>query len=123
MNRFFEAASGVLIGRDAMVDKFVGDEVIGIFLPVMTGPTHARHAVDAGRDLLAATGSDTDQPWLPIGIGVNTGVSYVGTVGEGDNVDITAMGDPGKRRCQTGRCRRRGRDARHSPSGGCGRAR
>ncbi len=77
-----------------MVDKFVGDEVIGIFLPMMAGPEHARHAVDAGRELLAATGNDTSSPWLPIGIGVNTGVSYVGTVGEGDNVDLTAMGDP-----------------------------
>ena len=94
MNRFFETASRVLVGKDAMVDKFVGDEVIGIFLPVMTGPSHARHAIDAGRELLAATGNDGDAPWLPIGIGVNTGVSYVGTVGDGDNVDITAMGDP-----------------------------
>ena len=94
MNRFFETASRVLIARDAMVDKFVGDEIIGIFLPVMTGPHHARNAVEAGRDLLVATGNNMPMPWLPIGIGVNTGVSYVGTVGEGDNVDITAMGDP-----------------------------
>ena len=94
MNRFFETASRALIARDAMVDKFVGDEIIGVFLPVMTGPNHARNAVDAGRDLLVATGHDTATPWLPIGIGVNTGISYVGTVGEGDNVDITAMGDP-----------------------------
>jgi adenylate cyclase len=94
MNRFFETASRILVGKDAMVDKFVGDEIIGIFLPVMTGPAHARNAIEAGRELLVATGNETDAPWLPIGIGVNTGLSYVGTVGEGDNIDITAMGDP-----------------------------
>jgi adenylate cyclase len=94
MNRFFETASRILISQDAMVDKFVGDEVIGIFLPVLTGAEHARHAIDAGREMLIATGNDTNAPWLPIGIGVNTGVSYVGTVGEGDNSDLTAMGDP-----------------------------
>jgi adenylate cyclase len=93
MNRFFRTASDVLFSHDAFVDKFVGDEVIGIFVPVLAGQVHALKAIDAGRALLDATGGSTN-PWLPIGIGVNTGVAYVGTVGEGDNVDLTAMGDP-----------------------------
>ena len=35
------------------------------------------------------------QPWLPLGIGIHTGVAYVGTVGsqEDEVVDITALGD------------------------------
>ena len=93
MNRFFRTASEVLVEQDAIVDKFVGDEVIGLFVPVLTGAQHARHAVAAGRALIAATGGSS-RPWLPIGIGVNTGIAYVGTVGDGDNVDLTAMGDP-----------------------------
>jgi adenylate cyclase len=92
MNRFFETASEVLVNHDAIVDKFVGDEVIGLFVPALTGAgMHARHAIEAGRELLRATGGS--RPWLPIGIGVNSGISYVGTVGDGDNVDLTAMGD------------------------------
>jgi len=94
MDRFFKAASKVLIDHDAVVDKFVGDEVIGIFIPALTGELHASRAIDAGRALLTVTGNDTDQPWVRVGAGVNTGVAYVGAVGEGDLVELTALGDP-----------------------------
>ena len=94
MDRFFQAASQVLIERDAIVDKFVGDEVFGIFVPALAGERHALRAIEAGRKLLAVTGNDTPDPWLPVGAGVNTGVAYVGTVGDGDMVEITALGDP-----------------------------
>jgi adenylate cyclase len=39
------------------------------------------------------TGNDGDDPWIPLGAGVHTGTSYVGTVGEGDAMDFTAVGD------------------------------
>ncbi|MGH2489233.1 MAG: adenylate/guanylate cyclase domain-containing protein, partial [Candidatus Limnocylindria bacterium] len=94
MDRYFQTASQVLIERDAIVDKFVGDEVFGIFVPALAGERHALRAIEAGRKLLAVTGNDTPDPWLPVGAGVNTGVAYVGTVGEGDMVEITALGDP-----------------------------
>jgi adenylate cyclase len=96
MNRFYKAATDVLIRTDAVIDKLVGDEVIGLYLPLFTGPNHARPAVEAAQELLLATGHGDDQgPWLPIGIGVHTGVAFVGTVGgaEGTVSDITALGD------------------------------
>jgi adenylate cyclase len=94
MDRFFQTASEVLIERDAIVDKLKGDEVFAIFVPALAGELHAQRAIEAGRKLLAVTGNDTPDPWLPVGAGVNTGVAYVGTVGEGDMVDMTALGDP-----------------------------
>jgi adenylate cyclase len=93
MNRFYETAVEVLIAHEAVVDKFVGDEVVGIFVPVLAGGDHARKAVDAAVELLAATGNDGNAPWAPIGIGVNTGVAYVGAVGTADHVEFTALGD------------------------------
>jgi adenylate cyclase len=94
MNRFFELAAHVLIDHDAIVDKFVGDEVIGIFVPVLTGENHARPAIEAAQALLAATRDDGTGGAVPVGAGVHTGVAFVGTVGEGDHVELTAMGDP-----------------------------
>jgi len=91
MDRFFTLASRVLVEHDAIVDKFVGDEVIGIFIPALTGELHARRAIDAGQALLRATGREGID--LPIGVGVNSGTAYVGTVGSGDNVELSAMGD------------------------------
>jgi adenylate cyclase len=94
MGRFFDTASNVLVDHDAIVDKFVGDEIIGIFVPSMASPQHAARAVDAARTLLAETGFGTSAgPWAPIGIGVNTGVAYVGSIGEGSDTEMTAMGD------------------------------
>ncbi|MGH2489464.1 MAG: adenylate/guanylate cyclase domain-containing protein, partial [Candidatus Limnocylindria bacterium] len=31
---------------------------------------------------------------VPVGAGVNTGVAFVGAVGEGSQVEFTALGDP-----------------------------
>jgi adenylate cyclase len=92
MDRFFAIAARELVRRDAIVDKFVGDEVIGIFVPGIAGERHALQAIDAGRDLLRAMAER--EPRIPIGAGVHTGVAYVGTVGEGAHVDLTALGDP-----------------------------
>jgi adenylate cyclase len=94
LNRFYTTASRVLVEHDAIVDKFVGDEVIGIFIPALARDAHAVQAVDAARELLKATGhADPGGPWLPIGIGVHTGIAYVGSVGVPPVTDLTALGD------------------------------
>jgi adenylate cyclase len=94
MGRFYDTATAVLVDHDGIVDKFVGDEIIGIFVPAMASPQHAARAVHAARTLLTATGFGTSSgPWVPIGIGVNTGVAYVGSIGEGSDTEMTAMGD------------------------------
>jgi adenylate cyclase len=93
LDRFYRTAAGVLIEHEAIVDKFAGDEVIGIFIPALAGEGHASQAIDAGLDLLRATGHETDAPWAPIGIGINTGEAFVGVVGTEDHVEFTALGD------------------------------
>ena len=94
LNRFYETAARVLFEHEAILDKFVGDEVVAIFVPALTGELHAARAVAAAQALLKATGhGDPAGPWLPIGIGVHTGVAYVGAVGEAPSTVITALGD------------------------------
>lgn len=96
MNRFYAVATDVMVKTDALIDKLVGDEVIGLYLPGWAGPNHARLAVKAARDLLHATGHGTPHgPWLPVGVGVHTGIAFVGTVSgtEGTVTDLTALGD------------------------------
>ena len=96
MNRFYAAATEVLVKTDAMIDKLVGDEVVAWYLPLLTGPQHARPAVQAAQALLRATGhGDTGSAWLPIGVGVHTGVAYFGSVSgvDGTVSDWTALGD------------------------------
>lgn len=93
MSRFYEAMTKVLVAHDAIVDKFVGDEVVALFIPALTGAEHAGRAVDAAREMLKATGhGDGAGPWAPLGIGIHTGVAYVGVVGDAVT-DFTALGD------------------------------
>ena len=47
MNRFYAAANRVLVDHDAFIDKLVGDEVIGNFLPGFAGKDHAHKGVMA----------------------------------------------------------------------------
>jgi adenylate cyclase len=94
MDGFFQKAYTILVAHDGIVDKFVGDEVIGIFIPGLTGERHAERAISAGRALLSVTGGPSMGTHMPIGVGINTGVAYVGAMGAGDRVDFTAMGDP-----------------------------
>ena len=95
MGRFYDEAFTVLIDFNAIVDKFVGDEIIGIFIPAYTGHEHARHAIEAARRLLEVTGhGQPEGPWVSIGIGVNSGLAFVGSVGQGPDTELTALGDP-----------------------------
>jgi adenylate cyclase len=95
MHRFYEVATEVLFGGNAIIEKFVGDEVVGFFIPLLTGPNHAAAAVHAAEHLLRETGhADEGGPWLPLGAGVHTGVAFVGMVSRGASSDFTAFGDP-----------------------------
>lgn len=95
INRFYTVASHVLIQTDAMVDRLLGDEAIGLYIPGFAGPEHPRKAIEAAQDLLRLTGHrDPKGPWLPVGIGVHTGQAFVGVVGdESSTADFTALGD------------------------------
>jgi adenylate cyclase len=95
INRYYQASAHALSASDALVNRLIGDALIGLYVPGIAGPEHARSAVDAARALLEATGhTDPDGPWIHVGIGVHTGTAYVGAVGEADSVsDITVLGD------------------------------
>jgi adenylate cyclase len=95
MSRFYEAATDALIENDALLDKFVGDQAIGLFVPGIAGPRHARRAIHAARSLLQMTGHRSgEDPWIPLGAAVHSGPAYVGTVfSRGEISDFTALGD------------------------------
>jgi adenylate cyclase len=94
MQRFYATATDVLIAHSALLDKFVGDEAVGFFLPFMAGPDHPRQAVETAQDLFGAVGYGSGEgPWLPLGAGVHTGTAFVGVVSRGSTYEFTALGD------------------------------
>lgn len=93
ISKFYGTAARVVDRWNGLVDKFVGDEVVALFVPGFAGADHASRAVAAARELLEETGNADGEPWVPVGAAVHTGTAYVGRVGEGDACDFTAVGD------------------------------
>ncbi len=95
INRFYNACVGVLSRKGAIIDRLVGDQMVGYFIPGILGQHHPRHAIEAAQELLEATGhTGPEGPWIPVGVGVHCGVAYLGVVGNPEGVvEITALGD------------------------------
>ena len=94
LDRYFTAATSAVFKHDGYVDKFVGDELVALFFPLLSGERYVARAVDAAKELLRATGhADPGGPWVPVGAGVHAGPAWVGVVGEGSHVELTAVGD------------------------------
>jgi len=87
LNRFYASATDALVAHHGLVDKLIGDEVMGLFVPGFAGPGYRRQAVLAALDLAAAV------PDLPVGVAVTAGTAFVGNVGAGTITDFTALGD------------------------------
>jgi adenylate cyclase len=95
INRFYKAVTDVLFDTKAFVEKLIGDEVVGFYVPGFAGEKHAQVAIDAARKILEATGhADPSGPWIPVGVGVHTGLAYVGSVEVAEGMsDIALLGD------------------------------
>jgi len=92
INRFFKETSRVLIEHNALVNRLVGDQVIGLFVPRFAGKNHAKTALEATKELLRVTGHGQGKaPWISVGAGIHTDVAYVGAVGSGDGVNEIAV--------------------------------
>jgi adenylate cyclase len=105
VDRFHRIASTILIRSDAMVEKLVGDQLTGLYVPGYAGEHYARKALEAAIALQKRARRDVGEgEGLPVGVGVHTGRAYIGTVGSSEGiVEITALGDDmntGARLCQ-----------------------
>jgi adenylate cyclase len=95
INRFYVAATDAFGETNAWIERLVGDQVIGLYLPAMAGKEHSRIAVQGAQELLRAVGYGSPQgAWLPLGVGVHTGTTFMGSVGTDSGMrDITVLGD------------------------------
>ena len=96
LDHFYRLASDAILEHHGLVDKIVGDEVIGLFFGGVSGPRHAAAAIDAALDLAdrAARPTATPSGVIPAGTAVHTGDAFVGATGPiGAVDDFTALGD------------------------------
>ena len=85
LNEFFERAVPVVEHHGGSVNKFLGDGLLGVF----QAPDHADTALAASLALL-----DAVEGHCRIGIGLNSGLVLVGTIGGGGRCELGVVGDP-----------------------------
>ncbi len=99
LNDYLSIVTETIIGHRGMIDKYIGDAVVGVFGAPLDDPDHARHAVDAARACQARLAEFADdrvrsgRPWPPTRLGLNTGPALVGNIGSVQRYDYTVMGD------------------------------
>jgi adenylate cyclase len=94
VQQFYLRAAKAIHEHDGIVDKFLGDGIMALFIPMVTGDQHALRAIEAGEAVLRDVASrDLVAGGVRVGVGVHTGEAFVGTVGSDDRLDFTALGD------------------------------
>src|SRR2546423_13199068 len=94
LNRFYDAASRVLLQHEGVLGQIAGDQVMGLFVPGLSGGDFPRKAVAAAVGLLEAAGyREPGGAWIEIGLGISTGEEFCGNVGGGGFKDFTAVGE------------------------------
>ncbi|HXC78959.1 MAG TPA: adenylate/guanylate cyclase domain-containing protein [Candidatus Acidoferrum sp.] len=93
MNRFYARLTQIIV-RHGIVDKLIGDEVMGLYFPPLAdGGRYVDQMVADSRDIIRTLREDDELTELGIGIGLAVGPAFVGIVGEGAVRDFTAIGD------------------------------
>jgi len=101
LNKFLSMAAQVVEGRHlGMINKYLGDGFMALFGAGANESlsNHAQDAFDAGREILHSLNSLNQEltvrkhPLLAIGIGINSGLAIVGSIGSPQRLEFTAIG-------------------------------
>lgn len=94
LNHFYANLTQVIV-RHGIVDKLIGDAVMGqYFAPLTRDGRYVDSMVSDAGEILRAQGYGTPKERaLEVGVGLDVGPAYVGIVGEGEIRDFTAIGD------------------------------
>jgi adenylate cyclase len=94
VQQFYHRAAKAIHQHDGVVDKFLGDGIMALFIPVVAGDQHAIRAIEAGEAVLRdVMDRELVAGGVRVGVGVHSGEAFVGTVGAGERLDFTALGD------------------------------
>jgi class 3 adenylate cyclase len=93
VNDFLELVVPIVTRHGGHANKFVGDGLLAVFGAPVRLPDHADRAVAAAAEMAGAVQERFGER-LRIGVGLSSGPVLAGTVGGGDKLDFTVIGDP-----------------------------
>ena len=90
INRFYAAATKVIIEEDGLVEKLAGDEVAAFWGAGFAGRDYIERTVNVAQKLLRVMEGQK----IPVGIGVHAGIAYFGAMGTTEGLtEISAKGE------------------------------
>ena len=99
LNQYHSEMTKIIDEQDGILDKFMGDGIMVVFLSKDEDDNHALRAVQCGIEMQNEV-SKLDKQWieqglghLSIRVGVNTGEVISGSIGSATRMDYTVVGD------------------------------
>ena len=99
INEFLNEISKIILNNGGMIDKFMGDCVMGIFGAPLDMKNHAEMAIKSAKEIeekvkeLKVIYKERGLPDINVGTGVNTGIAIVGNMGSKTRLDYSVVGD------------------------------
>ena len=100
LNEYFSAMTRVIFQHNGCLDKYLGDGLLAYFEPTDgTLASSARNAAQAALAMEEALNELNERwkhhglPELNIGIGLNSGIVFIGNIGSQMKMDFTIIGD------------------------------
>ncbi|MDR2071277.1 MAG: HAMP domain-containing protein [Treponema sp.] len=100
LNRYFSGQVDVIMNRNGIVDKYIGDAIMAFWGAPRKRDDDALQSILAALDMIRTLEGFNDQqrrlnkPEFHIGIGINYGEVTVGNIGSERKMDYTVIGDP-----------------------------
>jgi class 3 adenylate cyclase len=99
LNRYFSAQVDIIMNRNGIVDKYIGDAIMAFWGAPINRADDALQSVLSALDMIDALKDFNDhqqklgKPEFQIGIGINYGLVTVGNIGSERKMDYTVIGD------------------------------
>jgi class 3 adenylate cyclase/HAMP domain-containing protein len=99
LNRYFSIMVNIIMDRNGVVDKYIGDAIMAIFGAPVSHGNDALSSVVAGLEMMDRLHEFNDAqkgfgaPEFHIGVGINYGIVTVGNIGCDKKMNYTVIGD------------------------------
>lgn len=99
LNEYLTAMTDIIMKRQGLVDKYIGDAVMAFWGAPLEQKDHADYACSSSLEMkekltvLNKKWAKEGFPEIKIGIGLNTGPAVIGNMGSYERFNYTAMGD------------------------------
>jgi len=99
MNEYFTAMTEVIMRHRGLVNDFIGDGILAVYNAPVNDPEHAWHAVETALAMQRAL-AELNEAWtargapmLAMGVAINTGEVFAGTMGSPRKKKYSVLGD------------------------------